>query len=307
MEEYMCTLSPELLHKAESELNEKPQWRARDIQALRDMVLSQKDLLSRTDDAFLLRFLRARKFDYDRALNLLLNFYKMKAENQNLFVNLKPSTIQHVLRAGLVVPLEQRDKDGRKVIVMKPGQWNPDKVPIFDMYKTLFVILTKLIEDEETQVSGIIVIVDLKDVGWVHVRALSPFYAKKVASMIQECFPVRLKGVHYIHEPSMFDVLFSLVRPFLKEKLVNRLHFHGQNVNGLHDFVSADQLPEEYNGVAKEIDLQSWCDQMLKYDADFEEESRFGFKELKQLNRLKLEEEAALECLVGSYRKLDVD
>ena len=37
-EPYVCTLSPELVKKAEEELNEKPEWRARDIQALRDMV-----------------------------------------------------------------------------------------------------------------------------------------------------------------------------------------------------------------------------------------------------------------------------
>jgi hypothetical protein len=37
-EGYQCTLSPELSQKAERELNEKPEWRSRDIQALREMV-----------------------------------------------------------------------------------------------------------------------------------------------------------------------------------------------------------------------------------------------------------------------------
>jgi len=39
--EYVCTLSDELIKQAEEELNEKPQWRNRDIQALRDMVLKR--------------------------------------------------------------------------------------------------------------------------------------------------------------------------------------------------------------------------------------------------------------------------
>ena len=38
---YVCTLSPEMIMKAETELNEKPEWRSRDVQALRDMVLAQ--------------------------------------------------------------------------------------------------------------------------------------------------------------------------------------------------------------------------------------------------------------------------
>lgn len=40
--DYQCTLPPDLLQKAEKELNEKPEWRSRDIQALRDMVKKNK-------------------------------------------------------------------------------------------------------------------------------------------------------------------------------------------------------------------------------------------------------------------------
>ena len=41
---YRCSLSAELLKKAEGELNEKEKWRERDIQALRDMVLLHKGI-----------------------------------------------------------------------------------------------------------------------------------------------------------------------------------------------------------------------------------------------------------------------
>lgn len=36
---YSCTLTPELEAKAREELQEKPEWRLRDVQALRDMIL----------------------------------------------------------------------------------------------------------------------------------------------------------------------------------------------------------------------------------------------------------------------------
>lgn len=36
---YCCTLTPELVAKARDELQEKPEWRLRDVQALRDMIL----------------------------------------------------------------------------------------------------------------------------------------------------------------------------------------------------------------------------------------------------------------------------
>lgn len=36
---YTCTLTPELVAKAREELQEKPEWRLRDVEALRDMIL----------------------------------------------------------------------------------------------------------------------------------------------------------------------------------------------------------------------------------------------------------------------------
>lgn len=38
MPNYQCTLSEALIKKAEKELNEKPEWRQRDIEALRAMI-----------------------------------------------------------------------------------------------------------------------------------------------------------------------------------------------------------------------------------------------------------------------------
>ena len=39
---YICTLRADLVEKAEKELNEKEQWRQRDIDALREMIAKDK-------------------------------------------------------------------------------------------------------------------------------------------------------------------------------------------------------------------------------------------------------------------------
>ena len=64
-------LDEEWQRKAEDEVQEKAEWRQRDIQELRNMVQKTQGLTCPTQDEFLLRFLRAQKFDYEGALNMV--------------------------------------------------------------------------------------------------------------------------------------------------------------------------------------------------------------------------------------------
>ena len=34
---------------------------------------------------------------------------------------------------------------------------------------------------------------------------------------------MRFKGVHYLNEPIIFDAIFAIVRPFMKEKILQRV------------------------------------------------------------------------------------
>lgn len=88
----------------------------------RPVVLQeQPSLRTRLDDSFLLRFLRARKFDYDRALQLLLNYHAAHKAWPEVFQDLKPSTVQHVLDQGFLTVLPRPDPNGRFILCLRPG------------------------------------------------------------------------------------------------------------------------------------------------------------------------------------------
>ncbi|XP_028667886.1 alpha-tocopherol transfer protein-like [Erpetoichthys calabaricus] len=267
---YTCTLTPELIAKAREELQEKPEWRLRDVQALRDMILKEHPhLRTRIDDSFLLRFLRARKFDYDRSLKLLVNYYASRRSWPEVFQNLRPSNVKHVLDSGFLTVLSQPDPDGRFVLCLRPGKWRPNDYPFVDNIRAMYLTLEKLIQSEETQVNGIVILADYNGVGLSQASHLGPFLAKKVVGILQDGFPIRIKAVNVINEPRIFKGVFAIIKPFLKEKMAQRFILHGSDLISLHQRLPRDILPEEYGGTAGKLDPSEWWSTLLSSEEEF--------------------------------------
>ncbi|XP_062871634.1 alpha-tocopherol transfer protein-like [Trichomycterus rosablanca] len=267
---YLCTLTPELEAKAREELQEKPEWRLRDVQALRDMILKEHpNLRTRLDDTFLLRFLRARKFDYDRALQLLLNYHSSRRAWPEVFQDLRPSTVKHVLELGFLTVLPRPDPQGRYILCLRPGKWTPNDYPFVDNIRAIYLTLEKLIQPEETQVNGIVILVDYTGVGLSQASNPGPLLAKKVVSILQDGFPIRIKAVNIINEPRIFKGIFAIIRPFLKEKMAERYVLHGSDLSSLHRVIPRSVLPQEYGGVDGRLDMTAWSRTLLEAEEEF--------------------------------------
>ena len=80
-------------------------------------------LKSRTEDAFLLKFLRARKFDYDRAYELLINYYTIRASNADVIGHVSPNSVEHVYNSGCITVLPHKDREGRRILYSHSGMF----------------------------------------------------------------------------------------------------------------------------------------------------------------------------------------
>ena len=160
--EQVTAISGATLEKAVSELHEDPSTRLQYIDDLRKLVENDEEAedsvdhsVRRNDSKFLLRFLRAKKFDVDRARALYSNYYTFRAKHADILGTLEPRALDHVYRCGIVSLLEHRDKTGCAVMCFKPSLWPMDQYPLTDLVRGLLMLLERLMEDEENQVHGL--------------------------------------------------------------------------------------------------------------------------------------------------------
>lgn len=107
--------------------------------------------------------------------------------------------------------------------------------------------------EEEIGVAGDVYILDATVASVGHLSKVTPTIVKKFLVCVQEAYPVKLKEVHVVNASPIVDTIIQWVKPFLKEKIRNRIHVH-TNLESLYKFVSKDILPEEYGGTAGKID-----------------------------------------------------
>ena len=69
----------------------------------------------------------------------------------------------------------------------------------------------------------------------------------------------------------IFNMVFTLFKPFLREKLRNRIIFHGRDLKSLHRYVSPEGLPKCYGGTLEipEVTGSQWLEVLLQCDDEF--------------------------------------
>ncbi|XP_048214630.1 alpha-tocopherol transfer protein [Perognathus longimembris pacificus] len=220
-------------------------------------------------DAFLLRFLRARDFDLELAWRLLKNYFKWRAECPEISADLRPRSILGLLKAGYHGVLRSRDLSGSRVLIYRIAYWDPKVFTAYDVFRVSLITSELIVQEVDTQRNGVKVIFDLE--GWQisHALQIAPSVAKKIAAVLTDSFPLKVRGIHLINEPVIFHAVFSMIKPFLTEKIKERIHMHGNNYKQslLQHFPKI--LPLEYGG--EEFSMEDICQEWTNFIMKSEE------------------------------------
>lgn len=174
--------------------------------------------------------------------------------------------IRMCIENGLPGVLDSRDRKGRRVLILNANNWDFTS-SLIGIYRALLFTLEYLIKDVQNQANGFVIIVDWTEFSFRQSTYLKPSVLKLMIEGLQDCFPARFKGIHFINQPWYVETVLTCIKPFLKEETKERLHLHGNNLSTLHAHVTKDILPAEMGGEQASYNPQVWIDKIMNSKA----------------------------------------
>uniref|UniRef100_A0A1B0FV39 CRAL-TRIO domain-containing protein n=1 Tax=Lutzomyia longipalpis TaxID=7200 RepID=A0A1B0FV39_LUTLO len=230
---FEAELSDQARRVAERELRETPERKKEAIAELRRLLDQEKDLTYPDNEFWLVKFLRKCKYYPESALEM----------------------------AGLGISINRRDHKGRRILLGCVNR-NIEKMQMSyglkDLIYATYLLFEMLCTEPDTQVNGVVAVVDLKELSLKHLKDLTPSIIQFLIRYGQHCNPLRLKGLHVLNESSIIDATYTIAKNFLTEKLRKRIYFHGNDLQSLHEYVPPSCLPKIYGGTI-DVNLHEWA------------------------------------------------
>ncbi|KAH8372418.1 hypothetical protein KR093_011409 [Drosophila rubida] len=311
MPPHIRPISEELQIKAKDYLNEVPERIEADLEALKTWIDQQPHLNPRTDDQFLIAFLRGCKYSLERTKAKLDRFYTLRTKYPELFniTNVDDPKLRRLIMCNINRPIVYLPKlfNGVRLGIFRLGVVPADQYNIYEVMQVGQVMQEiTLIEDDYAIINGVIVIMDMSGATASHLFQMTPGLAKKMTAFSEEALPMRPKAQHFINTITGFETVFNMFKPMMSKKQQGRLFVHSK-IDSLLEQVPLEYLPKEYGGQngSLEESIAEWSTKFDAYREYFKENAKYGTDE--KLRPGKPIDFDTIFGTEGSFRKLNVD
>jgi len=196
------------------------------------------------DDASLVRFLRARKCDVDKAYHLYDDCLKWRASYKPEEITL--DQIPREANAGKAFFLG-KDKQGRPCWLILPARHEPKNSDNEECVRALIYYVEQALAMMENGVEQVSLIVDFD--GW-GLKNVDHDLDKMMIDTIQNYYPERLGCCYLVNAPTVFKFAWTVVRPWLDKRTTSKITFLGSSETTLELLKVCDEniLPTKYGG-----------------------------------------------------------
>ena len=254
----------------------------------------------------MLIYLRIRKYNMAETFKVIETTYAARIKYKNFwdFGDKNFEKMSSLYETGCFVPLPERNDEGQKIVLYRFSKWNPEKFTPHDFLRLVLYNCSILIEEEETQIAGVVTIIDCADLTSNHL--VSPMFLKELAAVGKDLQSIRYKTSYLMNLPPFAKLIVDLFIKLLSEKIGMRIKTL-ENPDDLKKHVEPSLLPKEYGGTSMT------CVEMMQKFSAFEKERRtsnlYGWRYGSDWDKstLNLFESAVEDENVGSFRKLDID
>ncbi|XP_003742201.1 alpha-tocopherol transfer protein [Galendromus occidentalis] len=250
----------------------------------RKIADKRNEIVCDTDEAFLLKFLDRKEFDVDSALASIVKYYNLRKEfPEKIWPRGKGVKWMEpfvALENCTILPMKN-PKDNTRIFMWRKGHWNPEE-KIFDLadcltwslYMTEYFLYMRRNDEEDCA-------------GWTYIMDLSGFTARHIphcdlqvvraySGILAGALPLRVKAIHFLNVPLVFQYALQLIKFLLGTKLRNRVFVHSSREK-LTSEVDPSVLPEGYGDSGMKFSSRWIYEEMLQLEDQFEERSYHGF------------------------------
>lgn len=234
-------------------MGEDPTQKASQIEVIRKWIRSHNYLTARTDDAFILRFLRTAKFSCESAKERIAKYCIARTSTLDGMPewfreqDVREPKLREIIETGMCYPMPEPDKLGRIVIYLDPSKVADKRFDPVDIARAFYLVFDYVIgKYERSQVNGVRVIENASAITVDQLTYWTPDKLKKTIENWQGVFPLRVKRIDYYNVPKVMKVFIDGAMNLVKPKMQKRVNFHSDLE--IPEHLTVQNMPNELGG-----------------------------------------------------------